>query len=74
MRRPRFSNTRSRTGCSGLLLASWDTPLTDPHGDPIPFEELEVEEPDARSLEALPVGSSGRLVRVLERDAGRNAA
>jgi DtxR family transcriptional regulator, Mn-dependent transcriptional regulator len=43
-------------------------PTHDPHGDPIPSADLEIDEGDTRSLEALDVGDRGRFVRVSDSD------
>ncbi len=43
-------------------------PTRDPHGDPIPTPELELDEHDTRSLESLEAGASGRFVRVSDSD------
>lgn len=43
-------------------------PTHDPHGDPIPSAELELEEPDTVSLAELETGAEGRLVRVSDAD------
>jgi DtxR family transcriptional regulator, Mn-dependent transcriptional regulator len=44
-------------------------PARDPHGDPIPSAKLEVDEAATVSLDQLPVGARGRLVRILDADA-----
>jgi DtxR family transcriptional regulator, Mn-dependent transcriptional regulator len=43
-------------------------PARDPHGDPIPSAELEVDEQPTERLEDLPVGATGRFVRVSDSD------
>jgi DtxR family transcriptional regulator, Mn-dependent transcriptional regulator len=43
-------------------------PDRDPHGDPIPSAELEVDELPTERLEDLPVGARGRFVRVSDAD------
>jgi DtxR family Mn-dependent transcriptional regulator len=43
-------------------------PTHDPHGDPIPSAELELEEVDTVSLAELDEGAQGRLVRVSDAD------
>lgn len=50
------------------IAAKLGDPARDPHGDPIPSAHLEIDEADATSLDQLPVGASGRLVRVLDAD------
>ena len=47
-----------------LISARLGDPTVDPHGDPIPTVEFGIDEPAARSLDELPLGASGRLVRV----------
>jgi DtxR family Mn-dependent transcriptional regulator len=58
---------------SGRLLeaiaAKLGDPARDPHGDPIPSAELEIDEAETLSLDRLPVGTKGRLVRILDADA-----
>ena len=51
------------------IAAKLGDPARDPHGDPIPSAELEVDEAEAVSLDRLPVGTKGRLVRILDADA-----
>jgi DtxR family Mn-dependent transcriptional regulator len=43
-------------------------PARDPHGDPIPSAELEIDEQPTERLEDLPPGTSGRFVRVSDAD------
>ncbi len=43
-------------------------PTHDPHGDPIPSAELEIEEPATISLAELEIGAEGRFVRVSDAD------
>jgi DtxR family Mn-dependent transcriptional regulator len=43
-------------------------PARDPHGDPIPSAELEVDEQPTERLEDLPAGTRGRFVRVSDAD------
>src|SRR3712207_9481639 len=50
------------------IAAKLGHPTHDPHGDPIPSAELEIDEGDTRSLETLDVGCRGRLVRVSDSD------
>ena len=47
-----------------MIAARLGDPTVDPHGDPIPTVEFGIDEPAARSLDELPLGASGRLVRV----------
>jgi len=47
-----------------LIAARLGDPTVDPHGDPIPTVEFGIDEPATRSLDELPLGASGRLVRV----------
>jgi len=47
-----------------LIAARLGDPTVDPHGDPIPTVEFGIDEPATRSLDELPLGVSGRLVRV----------
>jgi DtxR family Mn-dependent transcriptional regulator len=46
------------------IAAKLGHPTHDPHGDPIPSAELEVEDEPTRSLDELDVGECGRLARV----------
>ena len=48
------------------IAAKLGHPARDPHGDPIPSADLQVEEAFAVSLDQLPPGTKGRLVRVLD--------
>jgi DtxR family Mn-dependent transcriptional regulator len=50
------------------IAAKLGHPTHDPHGDPIPTRELTIEEAQTHSLDALPVGASGRFVRVSDAD------
>ena len=43
-------------------------PTHDPHGDPIPSAELEIDEGDTHALEALEIGARGRFVRISDTD------
>jgi DtxR family Mn-dependent transcriptional regulator len=43
-------------------------PTHDPHGDPIPSAELEIDEGDTRALEALAIGDRARFVRISDSD------
>jgi DtxR family Mn-dependent transcriptional regulator len=47
-----------------LIATRLGDPTVDPHGDPIPTVEFGIDEPATRSLDELPLGASGRLVRV----------
>lgn len=47
-----------------LISARLGDPKVDPHGDPIPTPEFEIDEGQTRSLHELPVGAAGRFVRV----------
>jgi DtxR family transcriptional regulator, Mn-dependent transcriptional regulator len=51
-----------------LIAARLGDPTVDPHGDPIPTPEFEIEERESRSLEELPTGARGRFVRVSDSD------
>jgi DtxR family transcriptional regulator, Mn-dependent transcriptional regulator len=50
------------------IAAKLGHPTHDPHGDPIPSAELEIDEGETVSLDALPVGGQGRFVRVSDSD------
>jgi DtxR family transcriptional regulator, Mn-dependent transcriptional regulator len=50
------------------IAAKLGHPTHDPHGDPIPSAELVIDEGDTQALEALPVGTRGRFVRVSDSD------
>jgi DtxR family transcriptional regulator, Mn-dependent transcriptional regulator len=52
------------------IAAKLGHPTRDPHGDPIPTRELEIEETQTRSLAALEPGVRGRLTRVSDHDPG----
>jgi DtxR family Mn-dependent transcriptional regulator len=47
-----------------LIAAKLGDPTLDPHGDPIPTRELELEEPATQSLQALEPGARGIFARV----------
>jgi DtxR family Mn-dependent transcriptional regulator len=49
---------------SELIAAKLGNPTRDPHGDPIPSADGELEEPDTVSLDALEPGDAGTLARV----------
>lgn len=51
-----------------LIATRLGDPVRDPHGDPIPSAELEIDEQIALALDRLPVGARGRLIRVLSSD------
>ncbi len=51
-----------------LIAARLGNPALDPHGDPIPTAQLEIEEGQTRSLDELAVGGAGRFVRVSDSD------
>jgi DtxR family Mn-dependent transcriptional regulator len=46
------------------IAAKLGNPTHDPHGDPIPTRDLEIDEGRTESLDAVPVGGGGRFVRV----------
>jgi DtxR family transcriptional regulator, Mn-dependent transcriptional regulator len=50
------------------IAAKLGHPTHDPHGDPIPSAELEIDEGDTRALESLEVGDRGVFVRVSDSD------
>lgn len=51
-----------------LIAARLGDPTRDPHGDPIPSEDLELDERPSRRLESLAVGDVGTFVRVSDSD------
>jgi DtxR family transcriptional regulator, Mn-dependent transcriptional regulator len=51
-----------------LIAARLGHPAVDPHGDPIPTAEFEIDERPTRCLDELPVGAAGRFVRVSDAD------
>jgi DtxR family transcriptional regulator, Mn-dependent transcriptional regulator len=51
-----------------LIAAKLGDPTLDPHGDPIPSAELELQERETRSLDSLEPGDSGVFVRVSDTD------
>ena len=51
-----------------LIAERLGNPKLDPHGDPIPTPELEIDERETHSLQELPAGVSGRFVRVSDSD------
>ena len=50
------------------IAAKLGDPTHDPHGDPIPSADLQIDEGDARALESLEPGDRGRFVRVSDTD------
>ena len=51
-----------------LIAAKLGNPTIDPHGDPIPSADLELEESPTRTLESLEPGEVGTFVRVSDAD------
>jgi DtxR family Mn-dependent transcriptional regulator len=51
-----------------LIDARLGNPTHDPHGDPIPTADLEIDEGDTVALETLEPGARGRFVRVSDAD------
>jgi DtxR family Mn-dependent transcriptional regulator len=51
-----------------LIAAKLGNPTIDPHGDPIPSADLELEESPTRTLESLVPGEGGTFVRVSDAD------
>ena len=51
-----------------LIATRLGNPTVDPHGDPIPTHEFEIEETQTRSLDELATGTVGRFVRVSDSD------
>jgi DtxR family Mn-dependent transcriptional regulator len=51
-----------------LIAVRLGYPTVDPHGDPIPTAELEIDEGQTRSLESLARGERGVFVRVSDSD------
>ncbi len=51
-----------------LIAAKLGHPTLDPHGDPIPSADLELDEHPTRSLESLQPGEGGVFVRVSDAD------
>src|SRR6202451_1549195 len=51
-----------------LIAAKLGHPTVDPHGDPIPSAELELEERSTERMESLQPGDEGRFVRVSDSD------
>jgi DtxR family Mn-dependent transcriptional regulator len=53
-----------------LIAAKLGNPTIDPHGDPIPSAELELDERTTHAIESLEPGDAGRFVRVSDSDPG----
>jgi DtxR family Mn-dependent transcriptional regulator len=51
-----------------LIAARLGDPRVDPHGDPIPTAQFEIDERQTASLDELPDGAVGRFVRVSDSD------
>lgn len=51
-----------------LIAAKLGHPTIDPHGDPIPSADLEIDEHPTRSLDSLQPGEQGAFVRVSDAD------
>jgi DtxR family Mn-dependent transcriptional regulator len=51
-----------------LIAAHLGNPKLDPHGDPIPSAQLQIDERDTERLDDLSVGARGRFVRVSDSD------
>jgi len=51
-----------------LIAGRLGDPAVDPHGDPIPTPQFEIDERQTRSLDELAVGAVGRFVRVSDSD------
>ncbi|MGO9750012.1 MAG: metal-dependent transcriptional regulator [Solirubrobacteraceae bacterium] len=51
-----------------LIAAKLGNPTHDPHGDPIPTRDLQIEETPTCSLQALEAGTSGTFTRVSDAD------
>jgi DtxR family transcriptional regulator, Mn-dependent transcriptional regulator len=51
-----------------LIAAKLGNPTVDPHGDPIPNIDLELDEPSTSTMESLQVGATGVFVRVSDSD------
>jgi DtxR family transcriptional regulator, Mn-dependent transcriptional regulator len=51
-----------------LIAAHLGNPKLDPHGDPIPSAQFEIDERNTQRLDDLPVGATGRFVRVSDSD------
>jgi len=51
-----------------LIAAKLGHPTVDPHGDPIPTVDFDLQESETSRLDDLPVGATGRFVRVSDED------
>jgi DtxR family Mn-dependent transcriptional regulator len=51
-----------------LIAAKLGNPTVDPHGDPIPTAAFDLKESETSRLDDLPVGATGRFVRVSDED------
>ncbi len=51
-----------------LIAAKLGNPTVDPHGDPIPTVEFDLDEAETAGLDELPIGAVGRFVRVSDSD------
>lgn len=51
-----------------LIDAKLGSPTIDPHGDPIPSPEYDLQEGETTRLDELPIGARGRFVRVSDSD------
>ena len=51
-----------------LIAAKLGNPTHDPHGDPIPTRELEIEEGDSEKLSVLEPGQRGTFTRISDQD------
>jgi DtxR family Mn-dependent transcriptional regulator len=51
-----------------LIAAKLGNPTVDPHGDPIPTVNFDLHESQTSPLDDLPVGATGRFVRVSDSD------
>jgi len=51
-----------------LIAAKLGNPTVDPHGDPIPTAAFDLQEGETYGLDELPIGTSGRFVRVSDSD------
>ena len=50
------------------IAAKLGNPTHDPHGDPIPDADLEIDEGAPRALDSLEAGATGRFVRISDSD------
>lgn len=51
-----------------LIARFLGDPTRDPHGDPIPTADLEIDEPDTRRLSDMELGERGTVVRISDSD------